>query len=628
MMKTTTMLIGKAGNGEGGTSVLPKPAAVADAAFQTVHDVPPAEAVCIDIMSRTAIVLALVALLGTTLATTLSGCTSAPTRPVNMPLSEAVNQALATPAPPDAGRDGTPRTSPAPAEAEHAVSRPAPLPAAPADEPRISVSMNHVPARQFFMALAAGTPYTMLVHPNVTGNLSAKLSNVSLPEALEATRDMYDIDITMEGRKITVRQPMLESRVFQVNYPTGQRKGNSDTRVAGGSLADMPMGTAVAGSVPASVPGRSPDSSRVSTTSEVDFWQELKASLEAIAGIAGAPAGNGRSIVISPQSGVIVVRAMPRELRDIAAYLKAAQLSVERQVILEAKIIEVQLSDGYQAGVNWSAFGTGSTRASAGVIQPGASLNNTPGTPIGNGNLSSVAGSAISTVSGSGGTLFGLAVQGTNFAALISFLETQGAVQVLSRPRISTSNNQQAVLKVGTDEFFVTGVTGGTTTPSGGGAITTMPNVTLRPFFSGVVLDVLPQIDGEGNIMLHIRPSVSQVSTVNKNINLGVGGQLTLPLASSSASEADSVVRAKNGQVVVIGGLMREASSNERSQVPGVGNAAGVGKLFGSSSRSAQKRELVILLKPTVITNDIQWQDDVLQTQRRMQQLSGGRTAK
>ena len=197
-------------------------------------------------------------------------------------------------------------------------------------------------------------------------------------------------------------------------------------------------------------------------------------------------------------------------------------------------------------------------------------------------------------------------------------------MQVLSSPRFSTLNNQQAVLKVGTDEFFVTGVSGGTTTPSAGGAITTTPNVTLRPFFSGVVLDVLPQIDAEGNIMLHVRPSVSQVSTVNKNINLGVGGQLNLPLASSSASEADSVVRARNGQVVVIGGLMREGSSNDRSQVPGIGNAPGIGKLFGSTSRSSQKRELVILLKPTVIRSDAQWNDDLSRSKQRMQQISAG----
>lgn len=538
----------------------------------------------------------------------VAGCASTP--PAKPPRSVAISEALQLPEP-----------VPAPVAAPVApvAAEPAPLVAPDPNEPHISIAMNNVPARQFFMALAAGTPYTMLVHTNVAGNLSAKLQNVTVPEALDAMRELYDFDITLQGRKITVRQPVMETRVFQVNYPTGSRKGNSDTRVAAGSLSDMPMNAALPGMPAPATGSRSPDSSRVSTVSEADFWTELKTSLEAIVG-----AGGGKSIVVSPQSGVVVVRAMPKDLRDIAAYLKATQLSIERQVILEAKIIEVQLSDGFQSGVNWSAFRAGSTRAAAGVLQPGTTLSNTPDTPMNSGNLSAItgaAGSAISTVANAGGTMFGLALQGTSFAALVSFLETQGAVQVLSSPRVSTLNNQQAVLKVGTDEFFVTGVTGGSTTPSAGGAITTPPNVTLRPFFSGVVLDVLPQIDAEGNIMLHVRPSVSQVSTVNKNINLGSGGQLQLPLASSSASEADSVVRAKNGQVVVIGGLMRESGSSDRSQVPGIGNAPGIGKLFGNSSRSSQKRELVILLKPTVIADGSQWNDDILKTQQRVQKL-------
>ncbi len=545
-----------------------------------------------------------------------AGCA---TRPPAAPLrtAPAIAEALAQPeaAPLPVAATPPPERMPDP------VPVAAPLAAPDPNEPRVSIAMNHVPARQFFMALVAGTRYTMLVHPNVTGSLSASLQGVTVPEALEAMRELYGFDVSLQGRKITVRQPEMETRVFQVNYPTGTRKGTSDTRVAGGSLTDIPQSGTVPGApAPAPTGGRSPDSSRVSTTTEVDFWQELKSSLAAIGGIAE---GSGKSIVVSPQSGVVVVRAMPKELRDIAAYLKATQLSVERQVILEAKIIEVQLSDGYQAGVNWSAFRAGSTQATGGVLQPGTSLNNSPGTPIGNGTLNAVAGSAISTVANAGGTMFGLALQGTSFAALVSFLETQGAVQVLSSPRVSTLNNQQAVLKVGTDEFFVTGVSGGTTTPSAGGAITTTPNVTLRPFFSGVVLDVLPQIDADGNVILHIKPSVSQVTTVNRNINLGVGGQLQLPLASSSASEADSVVRARNGQVVVIGGLMRESSSRDRSQVPGLGNLQGAGALFGNTARASQKRELVILLKPTVVSDGAGWQDDLLKTQQRVQQFNG-----
>ncbi len=550
----------------------------------------------------------------------LSGCASTPVSTMQGSARPAIDSALALPE-----ASEVPAAPPAPVATPEPV--PAPLPSARPYEPRISVAMNNVPARQFFMALTAGTSYTLLLHPNVTGMMSAKLQDMTVPEALEAVRDLYDLEILIDGNRITVRQPALETRVFSVSYPTGSRRGSSDTRVSAGSLADVPaapgMAAPAAGGLPpapAPVPGggRSPDSSRVSTVNEIDFWGELKESLLAIVG-----QEKGRSIVISPQSGVVVVRAMPRELRDIAGYLKATQMAVERQVILEAKIIEVQLADSFQAGINWAAFRSGGTNGTAGVLQPGSTLSNTPGSALSNSTLSSTPGSVISTTSAASGTLFGLALQGTNFAALISFLETQGVVQVLSSPRISSLNNQQAVLKVGTDEFFVTGVSGGTTTPSAGGAVTTTPNVSLRPFFSGVVLDVLPQIDVDGNIMLHIRPSVSQVTSVTRNINLGVGGQLTLPLASSSTSEADSVVRAKNGQVVVIGGLMREASDSTRSQVPGAGNLGLFGKLFGSTSRSSQKRELVILLKPTVIMGDSVWSDDIRQTRQRLQRMGG-----
>jgi MSHA biogenesis protein MshL len=542
----------------------------------------------------------------------LAGCATKP--PPAMPVQQTIDEALAE----ALAKRPIPTQAAQPAQAEPPQSvELTTIPVEP--EARISLSLSNVPARQFFMALTSGTNYTMLVHPGVTGLLSAQMKDVTITDALEAIRDMYGIDYVMTDKRILVKMPALETRVFQVNYLNGSRKGSSDTRVAAGSLADIPVAGAAAAPAAQAPSGRSSDSSRISTSSDTDFWPEVKAALEALMGTTG----NGRSIVISPQSGVVVVRAMPKELRDIGAYLKAAQLSIERQVILEAKIIEVQLSDGYQSGINWSGFrANGNNRGSLGVVQQGSSLSSSAsGAPLTSSNLTSQAGINLIGAAAAGGTLFGLALQGANFAALISFLETQGAVQVLSSPRISTLNNQKAVLKIGTDEFFVTGVSGGTTTPSAGGAITTTPNVTLRPFFSGVVLDVLPQIDGDGNIILHVRPSVSQVTTVNKIINLGSSGQLTLPLASSSASEADSVVRAKTGQVIVIGGLMRQSGSRDRSQLPGFGEVPGAGVLFGNTSITNQKRELVILLKPTVIQNDETWTDDVQKTRQHLKQI-------
>lgn len=508
--------------------------------------------------------------------------------------------------------------------------------AQPAEE-RFSLAFSNVPAQQFFLAIATGTRYSMLVHPDVSGTISANLKDVTVIEALDAIRELYGYDYKVEGTRIYIKPLTLQTRVFQVNYLTGSRRGTSDIRVSSGSVSD----SGHSGTNPNNQPGQvgnpstvlpgtvaqAINSSKVSTTSNSDFWGELRASLEGIVG-----GKEGRSVVISSQSGVVVVRAMWDELRNVESYLKAMQLSVDRQVILEAKILEVQLNDQFQSGINWAVFRTGdNTRLSAGnvsqgtVLQPSgvlavgaadinratrtftdAPLSAFPGQDLVGGSKSGIAG------------IFGLAFQTSNFASLISFLETQGNVHVLSSPRIATLNNQKAVLKVGQDEFFVTNVSSTTTT---GTATTTTPNVTLQPFFSGVSLDVTPQIDDEGNIILHIHPSVVNVTTVEKSINLGTGGALILPLASSTVSETDSIVRGKDGHVVAIGGLMRVAMTSDRAQIPGAGDLPGIGALFGNTNRIAQKRELVILLRPIVVQSGSSWTDDLTESQRRIQTL-------
>lgn len=496
-----------------------------------------------------------------------------------------------------------------------------PKPKQPLEE-RFSLAFNAVPAQQFFMAIVTGTRYSMLVHPDVSGVISANLKDVTVFEALDAIREQYGYDFKIEGTRIYVKPLGMQTRVFKVNYLTGSRKGMSEIRVSSGSVSDVAStGASTTGTATTTAPGtsaRALESSKISTSSNNDFWGDLKTSLEAIVG----SGKEGRSVVISPQSGVVVVRAGWTELRDVAEYLKATQLSVGRQVILEAKILEVQLSDGYQTGVNWAAFrgSNHSNRASVGVLTPGSVLRPNGalvGSQIGTNGAGQDLIAAANPAAIPGG-LFGLAFQTSNFAALLSFLETQGSVHVLSSPRIATLNNQKAVLKVGRDEFFVTNVSTTTTT---GTSTTTSPSVTVQPFFSGVALDVTPQIDDEGNIILHIHPSVSEVTTVDKPINLGSAGTFSLPLASSAVSETDSIVRGRDGQIVAIGGLMRQAAASDRSQMPGVGSVPVLGNLFGNTNRSTQKRELVILLKPTVVDDNQAWTRDLLESQRRIQAL-------
>lgn len=500
-------------------------------------------------------------------------------------------------------------------------------------EPRFDLAVVNAPAAQVFMALVTGTRYNMLIGPEVTGQLTVKLKDVTVREALEAIRELYGYEFAIKGNRISIQPNTLQTRVFQVNYLASRRQGNTELRVTSSAIAGSGAG-AGSSSTPSGTPTPTPGgtgtasggggnvTSRVQTSTDSDFWGGMTTALNTI--VAG---GEGRSVVVNSQSGLIVIRALPRELRAVDNYLRATQTVVERQVILEAKIIDVTLSQSYQSGINWAAFNSnGSGHSAVGISGASTNLRTSAGSgaaqAMSNADTSTVTpgqfGSVVASALGKG--FIGLAFQTANFAALLSFLETQGSVSVLSSPRIATLNNQKAVLKVGTDELFVTNVTT-TTTATTAGSVST-PSLTLQPYFSGISLDVTPQIDEDNNIILHIHPAVSVVQEKTKQIDLGAAlGQFTLPLASSSVNETDSIIRARDGNIIAIGGLMRQEQTSDTSQLPGAGKAGAAAPLLGQRGNSTSKRELVILLKPTVITDDRAWARDIEQTGERLRSL-------
>lgn len=499
-------------------------------------------------------------------------------------------------------------------------------------EARFDLSVSNAPAQQVFLSLVSGTRYSMLLHPSVGGTLSVNLKDVTVREALDSLRELYGYEYSIDGARITVQPAGMQSRVYRVNYLTGLRRGSSDVRVQSGSVTDTsgpsgaPQASSAANPVPGALPGgatavtRSLDSSRISTTQTSDFWLELRTALAAIIGTA-----DGRGVVVSPHSGVIVVRAMPSELRAVEHYLRETKIAIERQVMLEAKIIEVTLSAGFQAGINWSAFRNSGPNIAIGQASSAGSGTQltTRGSPFsltGDGQavdtaarIATVAGSSLAA-SNPAAALFGIALQTSNFAALLQFLESHGDVQVLSSPRVATLNNQKAVLKVGTDEFFVTNVSTVTTTT--GTTTQQTPTVTVAPFFSGIVLDVTPQIDQSGSIMLHVHPSVSEVTESQRVVNLGgTIPSITLPLARSTVSETDTIVRVSDGNIVAIGGLMSVDVRDFRGGIPGVGDPA------RNANRQSRKKELVILLKPTVIQGDRDWEETAREAAGRLQDM-------
>ena len=527
------------------------------------------------------------------------------------------------------------------------------VPGAPV-EPRFDLVVNSAPARQVFMSIVSGTRYSVIVNPAVGGTLSLNLKDVTVREALEAIREVYGYEFRIDGTRIYVESAGLQTRVYQVNYLIGLRSGRSDVRVSSGAISGTQPGGAGAPAAAVTAPGTpgqgtSPalgafglssiataalDASRVSMVSQNDLWGEVTSALRALVGTAP-----GRNVVVSPQSGVIVVRAMPEELRNVERYLKAMRLSVERQVMIEAKVVDVTLNNAYQAGINWAAFPSG--RVTAGVFGSNATLGTTGNLSTGNPQTINVnptgrtlnttvlgtglAGTAVSAAGAVGAGVFGLAVQTNNFAALLQFLESQGNVQVLSSPRVAALNNQKAVLKVGTDQFFVTNVTGTPVQSTTGGPTSIQLTPTLNSFFSGVSLDITPQINEDGNILLHIHPLVSNV--VQQDLIFNFGGtnsaDTTLPLAKSSINETDTIVRVQDGNIVALGGLMKLDVANDRSGIPVLQDIPGVGGLFGNTTRTRIKRELVILLKPTVIKGG-DWDDSIEQTRDRLQDFGSG----
>ena len=457
-----------------------------------------------------------------------------------------------------------------------------PLPSTPDDvELRFDISANSVPARDFFMSLIKETDINIIIHPDVKGRISFRLKSVTIDEVLQAVRDTYGYQYERTPYGFRILPFALQTKIFPVSYLNVNRTGSSSMSVSSGQITSA--ATSSSSSEDSGSEGGAAstvNSAQIETETKADFWSDLSVALQTIVGN-----GNGRKVIVNPQAGIVVVRALPNEIKEVGDFLYSSIHSLQKQVIIEAKVVEVTLREDFQAGIDWNTV----ARDAVGTATTG--INNIVGSVDSN-NLANTE---------SAGGIFSLNLNFRDFQGLLQLLETQGKVQVLSSPRISTVNNQKAVIKVGTDEFYVTEVSN--TSTSTGTTTTNIPELTLTPFFSGIALDVTPQIGKNNNITLHVHPSVTEVSEQTKQINIG-DDDYSLPLAVSSIRETDSIVRAKNGQIVVIGGLLQSRRENIDSKVPFFSKIPGIGKLFEQKRDSNIKSELVILLRPVVVDHN------------------------
>lgn len=459
------------------------------------------------------------------------------------------------------------------------------------------VQADALDARLFFASLVADTPFSVAIHPEVTGKVTLDLKQVTLKQVFDVVSRLYGYQIERQGSIYNILPFGLQTRTYTVNYLMMSRNGLSQVSVStggvsqaanqqglGGNQQSLQNSTASAFGGSSSNnnarTGNQNNGTNINSSTETAFWQNLEETLTSF-----FEEKSERSVLIAPQAGLVTVTAMPDELALIEDFLMQSQNNLQRQVILEARILEVTLEDEFQQGINWGELSDRIGGTDISLTTATASSN------FGN------------DLSGNLGGLSTIRFDNTSFDGVISLLDTQGDVRVLSSPRVTAMNNQKALIKVGNDEYFVTDISSQTT--SAGDSIVTQPDIELTPFFSGIALDVTPQIDADDGVLLHVHPSVITTAEQVKEVFFD-GQTVQLPLAQSAIRETDTLIRALSGEIVVLGGLMQTRTTDQQSKTPILGDLPGLGRLFKSTRQREQKTELIILIKPTVVKRPTQ----------------------
>ncbi len=481
-------------------------------------------------------------------------------------------------------------------------------------EKRFSFFARDLNVQDILLALSRESDLNIVVAPEITGKVTIDLKKVTLKEALDAVLTPLGWTYSIDGKFVKISRPQTESRIFTLNYiatkRTGKREVYASTSTGGGLQTSTLPGQQTA----LSPGGQRTGYTDLVSVDEMDLWKEIHKGLEAI--IFGSVEekekettsdtekitwtrtdGKGKKLIVNRSAGVVWVTDYPLNLNKIASYLETVEGSSQRQVTIQAKIVEVVLNDEHREGINWETIeGLPRSINLAWGLTDKTGTKGFPGGQSGYISGASGTGTTQSTIDTPGlfkikpyGGILAIGGAGTevSLSQIMEAIAKQGDLKILSSPTISTLNNQKAIIRVGNqDVFFITG------------AVATQTTVTqiIQPMTIdiGILLDVTPQIADDGAIIMNIHPSI----TDKTGEKLTPDGKSTFPLLS--VRETDTTVRVRDGQTIIIAGLMQERKEENYVGVPALQSAPVVGGLFRYKKQTKTNTELVIMITPTL----------------------------
>ena len=504
-----------------------------------------------------------------------------------------------------------------------------PLPKPQVKVPTYSVVVNEVPIKELLFALSRDTRQNIDVHPSIQGLVSLNAIDETLPAILERVSQQVSIRYRIEGKTIVVLPDLPYFRTYKVNYVNMSRDTASSIGVSGEITGNVSGGANQQASQSSS---GNTSSTKVDSKASNNFWDVMRQNIEAILSASkavtqssdqraarveadraakeeriaqaeavsraggnaaslfntafgqgpGAPSDSKNEIVVNPVAGTVSVLGTEKQQVLIQQYLDSVTSASQRQVLIEATIAEVTLSNNYQAGVDWSRV----TRAAGDGFKFQQSLLGT--------NLTAPPFVALSYANQPGNN--------PSFSAMLKLLEQFGNTRVLSSPKLMAINNQTALLKV-VDNLVYFAVEAQTNQNQA--TSTTTFTSTAKTVPVGLVMSVTPQIGESGAVSLTVRPTISRRlrDVLDPNPDLAKAN-VQNPVPEIQVREMESVLQVFSGQTIVLGGLMQDNVQRDRDALPGLGKLPSpVGDVFSYRNEAVSKTELIIFIKPTVISN-------------------------